>query len=104
VAVPAAVDKELHIDGGATLAGVVLERARRGDPGILLPQGPGGGVAGIGEGGLARLLQRLVQPGPAVLGVRAEPLGQGGLGRLGDDEHALHIAGPACRVFRVVDY
>jgi hypothetical protein len=26
--------------------------------------------------------------------VRAKPLGQGGLGRLGDDGHALHIAGP----------
>ncbi|HEX6519211.1 MAG TPA: helix-turn-helix domain-containing protein [Streptosporangiaceae bacterium] len=29
--------------------------------------------------------------------MRAKPLGQGGLGRLGDDGHALHIAGPACR-------
>jgi transposase len=34
---------------------------------------------------------------PAGLGVGAKPLGQGGLGRLGDDGHALHIAGPACR-------
>jgi hypothetical protein len=39
----------------------------------------------------------LGQLGPAGLGVRAKPLGQGGLGRLGDDGHALHIAGPACR-------
>jgi len=39
----------------------------------------------------------LSQLGPARLGVRAKPLGQGGLGRLGDEGHALHIAGPACR-------
>jgi hypothetical protein len=34
----------------------------------------------------------LSQLGPAGLGVRAKPLGQGGLGRLGDDGHALYIA------------
>jgi transposase len=39
----------------------------------------------------------LSQLGPVGLGVRAKPLGQGGLGRLGDDGHALHIAGPTCR-------
>ena len=38
------------------------KRARRGDPRILLPQRARGGVARVGEGGLARLLQRLVQP------------------------------------------
>ena len=38
------------------------ERTGRGDPRILLPQRARGGVARVGEGGLARLLQRLVQP------------------------------------------
>ena len=58
-------DRAVGVGGAHHPADAVHDRAERaggGDPRVLLPQGARGGVAGIGEGGLARLLQRLVQP------------------------------------------
>src|SRR2546422_592497 len=45
----------------AELVDVDVEGPAPGDPGVLLPDGPGRGVPGVGEGRLARRLQLAVQ-------------------------------------------